>query len=139
MIEFPPEINVKNHFRAIGDSLKASNQIEESKIQIRSVIDSSLFNGASFSVTTNDSIEMSKLMEDAIDIYPVYLIPAPRIFKSPFSSDKSIDIEPYLINAFDLTGVDQIHKKLNNFGTGVRVRLTQGFGHVLKLKKTKKK
>jgi hypothetical protein len=125
MVEFPADVDVRNHFRMITESLKASNQIHNSEIKIRSVIRSSLFNGASFSVTTNHSIEASKVLEGAINIHPVYLVPAPRVFESSFSSDKSIDVDSYLINAFELTGVDQVHKQFNNFGTGVRVRKSQ--------------
>jgi hypothetical protein len=121
MVEFPPDVDVRNHFRKITNTLKASNQNYESEIKIRSVIRSSLFNGASFSVTTDNSIEASKVLEGAIDIRPVYLVPAPRTFKSSFSSDKSIDTDSYLINAFDLTGVAQVHKQFQNFGKGVRV------------------
>ena len=122
MVEYSPDVDVRKHFRTITASLKASKQIVDSEIQIRSVIRSSLFNGASFSVTTNNSIEALKVTEDAIDIHPVYLVPAPRTFKSSFTSRTSIKRDPYLMNSFDLTGVTEVHKNLQNFGAGVRVR-----------------
>ena len=122
MVEFPADVDVKAHFGRVTASLKASNQIVESEIVLRTVITSSLFNGASFAVTTDNSIEAAQLIENAISIHPVYLIPAPRTFKSSFSSDRSIDADPYLINAFDLTGVGQVHKDFQNFGKGVRVK-----------------
>ena len=127
MVEFPADVDVKNHFRRVTTSLRASNQIVESEIILRHVISSSLFNGVSFTVTTDNSIEASLLIQSAINIHPVYLVPAPRPFKSAFSSDRSIDADLYLINAFDLTGVAQVHKQLQNFGKGVRVKNIQNF------------
>ncbi|CAF1210399.1 unnamed protein product [Adineta ricciae] len=121
MVEYLSDIDVEKHFRMITHSLRSSNQISQSEIQIQTVIRSSLFNGASFSVTTNDSIEALKLIEDAIDIQPVYLIPAPHTFDKAVYSDISIDMQNYLVNAFDLTGVEKIHKNFKNFGEGVRV------------------
>jgi hypothetical protein len=125
MAEFPADVDVKNHFETITKSLRASNQIDASEIQIRSVIRSSLFNGVSFTVTTTESIEASQALESAMDIHPVYLIPAPRVFTSSFASDKTITTDPYLINAFGLTGITQVHQQFQNFGTGVRVSDTQ--------------
>jgi hypothetical protein len=125
MAEFPADVDVKNHFETIKNSLREAKLIDTSEIQIRSIIRSSLFNGASFTVTTTESIEASKVLESAIDIQPVYLIPAPRVFTSSFASDKTINTDPYLLNAFDLTGVTQVHQQLQNFGAGVRVSDTQ--------------
>ncbi len=124
MVEYPPHIDVKSHFQTITNSLIASKQIQDSEIIMRHVISSSLFNGASFTVTTENSIEASKLIEDAIDIRAVYLIPAPTTFKFVTTSDKVIDTNTNFMNAFELTGVDQV-QKLQNFGAGVRVRKTQ--------------
>ena len=125
MVEYPPHIDVNSHFQTITNSLKTSKQIQDSEITIRHVISSSLFNGASFSVTTEDSIEVSKLLEDAIDIRAVYSIPPPTTFKFVATSDKAIDTDTNFMNAFELTGVDLVHN-LQNFGAGVRVRKTQG-------------
>ncbi|CAF1289121.1 unnamed protein product [Adineta steineri] len=121
IVEFPADVDVKNHFVRVTTSLKASNQIVESEIVLRHVISSSIFNGASFSTTTNDSIEAAQLIENAINIHPVYLVPGPRLLKSTFSSDRSINTAQYLINAFDLTGVNQVHSQFQNTGKGVRV------------------
>ncbi|CAF3806463.1 unnamed protein product, partial [Adineta steineri] len=121
IVEFPADVDVKNHFVRVTTSLKASNQIVESEIVLRHVISSSIFNGASFSTTTNDSIEAAQLIENAINIHPVYLVPGPRLFQNTFSSDRSINTSQYLINAFDLTGVNQVHSQFQNTGKGVRV------------------
>ncbi|CAF3980441.1 unnamed protein product [Adineta steineri] len=121
IVEFPADVDVKNHFVRVTTSLKASNQIVESEIVLRHVISSSIFNGASFSTTTNDSIEAAQLIENAINIHPVYLVPGPRLLQNTFSSDRSINTSQYLINAFDLTGVNQVHSQFQNTGKGVRV------------------
>ena len=121
LAEFPPELDVRSHFQAVTDSLRASKQIGSSEIRIRNVIRSSLFNGVSFSTTSNDSIEAAIILQSAIDVHPVYSIPAPRIIKSSFASDKAVDGNTYSVNAFDLTGVSSVHKQFNNYGAGVRV------------------
>jgi hypothetical protein len=127
IVEYPVGLDVKNHFIGITKSLKASNKIVESEIVIRHLISSSLFNGASFTVTTDNSIEASQLIENAISVQLVYLVPGPSVLKSTFTSDKSINTAQYLIHAFDLTGVNQVHSQFQNFGKGVRVKNVQIF------------
>lgn len=122
MVEFAPDSGVKNHFRTITDSLKTFQNIRSSEIKQRCTIDSSLFSGVSFTVTTNHSTEAIEMIKDAIAIYPVYTVPAPKPIINPVSSDTLNGMDSNSIHSYNLTGVSHVHEKLNNYGKGVRVR-----------------
>jgi hypothetical protein len=65
------------------------------------------------------------MIKDAIAIYPVYTVPAPSPLKHFIFSDTTTSNNADSIMPHGLTGVDQVHQKLNNFGKGVRVRKSQ--------------
>jgi hypothetical protein len=65
------------------------------------------------------------MIENAIAIYPIYIVPAPRPLKNSISSGILNGNSTDLINSQDLTGVTRVRKELNNFGKGVRVRKSQ--------------
>jgi hypothetical protein len=127
LVEFASDSGVKDHFETIAQSLKASHGIPKSAIKPRRIIRSSLFSGASFSLTANHPIEAVEMIEGAIAIYPIYTIPAPRPLTVSMDADVSYDNTTDLINSHDLTGVTQVHQQLQNFGAGVRVRKRQTY------------
>jgi hypothetical protein len=125
LVEFASSSGVKDHFQTITKSLKASHGIDESAIKLRRIIHSSVFSGASFSLTADHSIEAIEMIEGAIAIYPIYIVPAPRPFANYINATVSYDNTTDLINSHNLTGVTQVHQELHNFGQGVRVRKLQ--------------
>lgn len=122
LLEFATDSGVNDHFQTIAKSIKASHGIPESAIKPRRIIRSSLFSGASFSLTHKHSIEALEMIEGVIAIYPIYTIPAPRPFTTYTSADVSYDNSTDSINSHTLTGVTQVHQEFKNFGAGVRVR-----------------
>ena len=122
MVEFASDSADKNHFRTVTKSLKASHNIQPSVIKKRCDISSSLFSGVSFTVTDDHSVEAIEMIEDAIAIYPVYLVHVPEPIKSYVSSGALDGSGADYIRSYNLTGVTQVHEKFQNFGKGVRVR-----------------
>ncbi|CAF0927881.1 unnamed protein product [Rotaria sp. Silwood1] len=90
---------------------------------MRQVISSSLFTGASFSVNTDHSIEAIKSIPGAIAIYPIYFVPGPESFENYMPTGRKSNNQIDSIIAHKLTGVDQVHKELKNFGKGVRIAI----------------
>jgi hypothetical protein len=121
MVEFAPDSADKNHFLTVTKSLKASHNIQPSVIKRRCDIHSSLFSGVSFTVTDNHSVEAIEMIEDAIAIYPVYLVHVPEPIKRSVSSGALDGSGADYIRSYNLTGVTQVHEKFQNFGKGVRV------------------
>jgi hypothetical protein len=122
LVEFAPNANVKDHFRTITNSLMASHGIDESAVEQRHIIQSSLFSGISFSLTVEHPTEALEMIEEAVAIYPIYTLRVPQPNKNNISpkllNNNSVDF----INSHGLTGVTQVHNELHNFGKGVRVR-----------------
>jgi hypothetical protein len=127
MIEFMPDTAVTNHFQTIAESLKASHYIHHSAIKNRSIIHSTLFSGASFSLTVNPPNEAIEMIKGAIAIYAVYTVPAPNPLQHSISSNTLNRDSVDSINSHDLTGVTQVHEELHNFGKGVRVRKPRSY------------
>ena len=127
MIEFTPNAAVTNHFQTIAESLKVSHNIHYSTIKNRSIIHSSLFSGASVSLTIDHPIEAIEMIKGAIAIYAVYTIPAPNPLQHSISSNTLNRDSVDSINSHGLTGVTQVHEELHNFGKGVRVRKSQSY------------
>ena len=122
LIEFASETNIKDYYQTVAKSLKASNDIDESAVIKRRVIESSLFIGVSITITVDHPVEALEMIEDAVAIYPVYTIRAPKPIKSRISSEKLTTNDTYMMNSHNLTGVFKVHQQFNNFGKGVRVR-----------------
>ncbi len=125
LVEFPSDSGHKDHFETIAKSLKASHGIPKSAIIPRHIIDSSLFSGASFSLTVNHPIEAIEMIEGIAAIHPIYMIPAPSPVTTYMNANVSYDITTDFSNSHNLTGVTQVHQQLKNFGAGVRVRKSQ--------------
>lgn len=121
MVEFAPNSGDTDHFRTVARSLKASHNIQSSRIKKRCNIHSSLFTGVSFTVTDNHSVEAIEMIQDAIAVYPVYTIHVPDPIKSDVSADGSDGSAADYIRSYNLTGVTQVHQKFQNYGKGVRV------------------
>lgn len=122
IVEFPLGSDVTNRFGSITKSLKASHDIDSSKVKERCTIQSSLFSGVSFTVNDNHPIEAIEIIKDAIAIYPVYLIPGPKPVKTTFIYDTLYGSGADSINSYNMTGINQVQNNFNNFGAGVRVR-----------------
>jgi hypothetical protein len=122
LVEFAVDSGVKDHFQTIAKSLKASHGIPESAIIPRRIIDSSLFSGASFSLTVNHPAEAIEMIEGIVAIHPIYTIPAPNPLTTSMNANVSYNITTDFFNSHNLTGVTQVHAQLKNFGAGVRVR-----------------
>jgi hypothetical protein len=125
LVEFPSDSGHKDHFETIAKSLKASHGIPKSAIIPRHLIDSSLFSGASFSLTVNHPVEAIEMIEGIIAIHPIYIIPAPSPLTTYLNTNVSYVITTDFFNSHNLTGVTQVHAQLQNFGAGVRVRKSQ--------------
>jgi hypothetical protein len=132
LVEFSPDAHVKNHFRTITNSLKASHGIHESAIKQRHIIESSLFSGISFSITVDHSADALEMIEEATAIYPIYIVQAPTPIIKDISSDILNSNSVDFINSHNLTGITQVHNELHNFGKGVRVRKSY-FSIILRL------
>jgi hypothetical protein len=124
MVEFASDSVVTNHFQTVTKSLKASHNIQPSKIKKRCTIHSSLFSGVSFTVTDDHPIEAIEMIKNAIAIYPVHTVHVQSPIIRRVSSDTSNDNGTDSIHSYNLTGVTEVQEKLNNFGKGVRVRKT---------------
>jgi hypothetical protein len=125
LVEFAVDSGVKDHFQTIAKSLKASHGIPESTIIPRRIIDSSLFSGASFSLTVNHPAEAIEMIEGIVAIHPIYTIPAPSPLTTYLNANVSYNSATDSVNSHNFTGVTQVHEKLQNFGAGVRVRKLQ--------------
>jgi hypothetical protein len=125
LLEFASSTAGNDHFQTVIDSLSKTHQIHHSKIHKRCQIQTELFTGVSFTVTVDHPIEAIEMIEDVINIHPIYTVRAPKPFKifSPSSTPTDSNADP--INSYGLTGVTDVHKKLNNYGKGVRVRKLQ--------------
>lgn len=117
LVEFKHDSNEANHLAKVTKSLKLSDQIDSSKIQHRSTISSKLFSGVSFTVNANHSIESIEMIHDAIAVYPVYTFNLADQTKASLSIVRNYET----INSYNLTRVEQVHRRLKNFGAGVRV------------------
>ena len=122
VVEFEPGSNAKTQWDTVCYSLKAYSGIDASQMQQRLVIETSLFTGISFSINANHSIDALETIQNAIAFYPIYLIPAPKPALSSNSTPQLNANDFININSYNLTGVNQVHNELNNFGNGVRVR-----------------
>jgi hypothetical protein len=122
LVEFDESVSVRNFQQTIFSSLQRSFGIPRSTITMRQVISSSLFSGISFSVNTQHSIKTIESIPGAIAMYPIYSVPGPESLKdyTPPGRTSNSRIDPII--AHKLTGVDQVHDKLKNYGKGVRVR-----------------
>ncbi|CAF3570870.1 unnamed protein product [Rotaria sp. Silwood1] len=123
LVEFDQSANVRNFQKTIFNSLQRSLGISRPTITMRQVISSSLFTGASFSVNTDHSIEAIKSIPGAIAIYPIYFVPGPESFENYMPTGRKSNNQIDSIIAHKLTGVDQVHKELKNFGKGVRIAI----------------
>ena len=122
LVEFAVESGVKNHFKRVARSLKAFHQIPTSAIKKRCTIDTSLFSRISFTLTVDHSHEALEMIQDAIAIHPVYAIQRQRPIIHAFSSKILTSDANDSVVDHGLTGVNEVHEKLQNFGKGVRVR-----------------
>lgn len=122
MVEFAPDASDTDCFQKVTKSLRASHKIESTRIKKRCQIRTSLINAVSFSVNGNHSIEAIEMIKDAIAIYPVYVIHAVQPVKESTASKSFDGINARDFRSYDLTGVNQVHQKFQNYGKGVRVR-----------------
>lgn len=131
MVEFPTDASNTDCFRTVTKSLEASHRIQSARIKKRCQIRTSLFNGVSFTVTGNHPIEAIEMIKDAVSIYPVYTIHVPKPIKDSVSSKSLNGNNGDDFRSYDLTGINQVHQRLQNFGKGVRVRKTLSFDFVI--------
>lgn len=122
LVEFDQQSGVKNFQYTISEHLERSHGIPRSAIQMRQIISSSLFSGASFSVNSEHSAKMIESIPNVIAIYPVYSIPGPEPVKEYIQFGNSDGEQMDQVISHHLTGVDKVHEQLQNFGEGVRVR-----------------
>ena len=120
LVEFASDSTNTRHLEKVSKSLKASHNIDASKIQERSSISSTLFSGVSFTVNTNHSIKAIEMIKDVIAVYPVYSFHFSNPLKAT-SYSVVYDGNAETINSYNLTRIDHVHKTFNNFGEGVRV------------------
>lgn len=122
VVEFEPNSNAETEWHTVCYSLQGYWGIESSEMKKRLVIDTPLFTGISFTINVDHPIDVLDDIPNAIAFYPIYLIPAPE--PVPISSSPlEVLANSFLnINSYNLTGVNQVHNQLNNFGNGVRVR-----------------
>lgn len=125
LIEFASDGGIRDYYQRVTRSLQASHGINESKVKMRRIIQSSLFSGVSISVTDENAVEALEMINDAIAIYPIYTIQMPQPIRSGISSkiinrNKNV----YATNSHNLTGVASVHQELHNYGKGVRVRIS---------------
>jgi len=125
LIEFPSDSGHKDHFETIAKSLKASHGIPKSAIKPRHIIHSSLFSGVSILLTVDHPVEAIEMIEGIVAIHPIYTIPAPSPLTTYMNANVSYNSATDSVNSHNLTGVTQVHEKLQNFGAGVRVRKLQ--------------
>ena len=124
IVEFAPDASDTDCFRTVTKSLEASHKIKSSRIKKRCQIRTSLFNGVSFTVNGNHPIEAIEMIKDAVAIYPVYTIHVPEPIKDSVASKSFDGSSVGDFRSYDLTGVNQVHQKFQNFGKGIRVRKT---------------
>lgn len=125
LVEFARSTYNRNHFDTIAESLRASHNIHWSAIRNRSLIHSSLFTGASFTITVEHPIEAIEMIKDAIVIYPIHRVSGPDTLKMSVPSVNSNSDGGTSLISHDITGVAEVQKKMQNFGKGVRVRKLQ--------------
>lgn len=121
IVEFASNSPGQDHFRTVARSLKASHNIQSSRITKRCEIHSSLFSGVSFTISGNHSVEAIEMIDDAVAIYPVYIVHVPDPIRSDVARDGSDGSAADYIRSYNLTGVTEVHRKFQNFGKGVRV------------------
>jgi hypothetical protein len=121
LVEFDQRVSARNFQQTIFNSLQRSLGIPQSNITMRQVISSSLFSGVSFSVDTKHSIKAIESIPGAIAIYPIYSVTGPESWKDETPLGGESNNRADSISAHKLTGVEQVHNELNNFGKGVRV------------------
>jgi hypothetical protein len=122
LVEFASDASNTDCFQRVTKSLQTSHRIQSSRIKKRCEIRSSLFNGVSFTITGNYSLEAIEMIKDVVAIYPVYDIHVPRPKIDPVSPKSIKDNGNGDFRSYDLTGVSQVHKDFQNFGKGVKVR-----------------
>lgn len=124
LIEFDHKASVTNFQQRMFNSLQRSFGIARSSITMRQTISSSLFSGVSFSVNTPHSLEAIESIPGAKAVYPIYVVPGPESLaeESKIRSARALENRMDSVIAHKLTGVDQVHEQLKNFGQGVRVR-----------------
>ena len=124
LVEFDQSTSVKNFQQRMFNSLQRSLGIARSTITMRQTISSSLFTGISFSINAPHSRDDIESIPGAKAVYPIYVVPGPESLaeKNKRPSAKAMGDRMDSVIAHKLTGVDQVHQQLNNFGQGVRVR-----------------
>lgn len=121
LVEFDQNSGVRNFQQTIVEFLQKSYGLPRSAIQMRQSIFSSLFYGASFSIDSIHSIGMIKSIPGVIAVHPVYSIPGPEPLTEYIQSKSRNNDRAAPVIAHDLTGVENVHNQLKNFGNGVRV------------------
>lgn len=128
LVEFASDSSAKDYYRTVTRSLRRSHGIDESQVTLRRFIRSSLFSGISVTVNNDHAIDALEMIEDAIAIYPVYTVQAPKPirnkngFRFGAANNKN---DVYTMNSHVWTGVASVHQEFNNYGKGVRVRTVE--------------
>jgi hypothetical protein len=85
-------------------------------------VSSLLFSGVSFTIDAPHSLETVASIPGAKALHPVYAVSSLHGDETIFSDNQTSDEVRHVAIAHQLTGVDQVHSKLNNYGRGIRVR-----------------
>lgn len=122
MIEIASNAQQSDYLNEIAQSCN----IPRANIKQRHAVNSDVGSFISFTVTKdNDTAVMEAIaaMQNVLGIYPVYARKKIKPKKTLLEFD-ALDLSNISsIMSHDLTGVDQVHHKLKNFGKGVKVRM----------------
>lgn len=124
LVEFDQSTSVESFRQRMFNSLQRSFGIDRSTVTLRQTITSSLFSGISFSINTPHSLAVVESIPGAKAVYPIYVVPGPGSLTGEDTQRSAKVMENRMDSAIThrLTGVDQVHEQLRNFGQGVRVR-----------------
>lgn len=121
LVEFATDVRVQDPFGLITRSLKSTHNIDSSAVRKRDIIDTDLFSGISVFVEDKHAVQALSMIDEIVAIYPVYTVTHPQTEKRSISLKATADDLSNFINGHNLTGVNQVHNELGNYGKGVRV------------------
>lgn len=127
VVVYRKDADLAECFQTFKNHMKQYYRMEEESIRQNLVIQSNLLNALSVTVPDDCNINYIKSSPGVINAYPVHKVKRVEPSREFISGRSAMDNSGGGIISHDWTGVAEVHKRLGNFGRGVRVSLARNF------------